>query len=158
MSNRGKMITEFSRPVELRKINADVKEYTIEAKEEELKPLAQRLLIDKVLSAKGTFSIHKRGSRLFVEGVAYAQLQIEKEGERMGIEETIKTLLFLDSTAKDFDAQRLEENDVDDPWDCDILEGTEVVDLGEIVTQYISLSLMDDFSEGTLEEKVIELF
>lgn len=72
--------------------------------------------------------------------------------------EEIKVLLFTDKTAKDFTPERLED-DINDDWDCDLLENDILeIDIGEIVSQYVSLAMIGMDMGPQEEGRVIELF
>lgn len=150
-------LNEFSRLIEIKKLTSIPKEYVLTPTHDEQKDLAQRFHIHELSQVNSTLNISKIGSKVLIEGFAKGQFQLHEDSKNIDFQEDIKVLLFTDKSAKDFDPQRLED-DVHDSWDCDVLEDEALeIDIGEIIAQYISLSIIDgDFSSP--DGKLIELF
>jgi hypothetical protein len=145
---------EFSRMVDIKKLNSSPKEYVLSPSQEELKSLAQRFEFLSLPCVESTLLVHKIGSKVFVAGFAKGEFQKDSFSAVENFYEDIKVLIFTDKTARDFDSSRL-ENNTTDPWYCDVIEEEEI-DIGEIVSQSISLSTME-LKIGS-QERVIELF
>jgi hypothetical protein len=149
---------EFSRMIDTRKLNTIPKEYNIIPTLQDLEKLAQRFHFHTLTGIESTLSLSKKGSRIFIEGFVKGACQLDAFSIETPLYEEIKVLLFTDKTARDFDPSRI-EGDIYDSWDCDVLEdGSETLDIGEIIAQYISLSTVGaDLNPGT-QGRVIELF
>lgn len=149
---------EFSRLIEIKKLNAIAKEYELIPNDQELNDLAKRFDLLLLQDINSIVNISKKGSKVFIEGFVKGKLQMDAHTQIIDFQEEIKVLLFTDKTAKDFTPERL-EYDVSDDWDCDLLEDDVLeVDVGEIVSQYISLAMIG-MDVGPQEEgRVIEIF
>ncbi len=149
---------EFSRMVEIKKLNSVPKEYDLTPNDQELQNLAKRFLLLELMDVNSVLNVSKKGSRVFIEASVKGRLQTDKYSQILEFQEDVKVLLFTDKTAKDFDAEKLED-DVNSDWDCDLLEEDVLeIDIGEIVSQYISLAMIG-MDAGVQEEgRVIELF
>lgn len=133
-----KVVAEFSRPIEIRRIAPTGSVETLRAEAAELAAIARRLDVAEALSLAARLTIQPwRGGGLKITGAITAELKRQSVISLQDFNETSEYLVeryFLPASQ----VERTSEDD--DSKDVDTLTG-ETIDLGEIVLESLGLDL-----------------
>lgn len=134
------MKVEFSYLMDTREISDKEKFLKLEANQEERDALAKRFKIPAVLNLSASIKVYmNKHHEVMVEGGVKAKLELECT-ENKGAFESFKDFNFSVLYTKS--EERLAQYDeVDSQIDAEVYPEDHMIDLGELVSQYLSLEI-----------------